>query len=224
MDKMYFYDEFASEFDEKMNMYDTNKRIVIVFDEMLGSRDLQGKKLLDAGSGTGWFSKAAYERGADVYSLDIGLNLLGLVGQKCDSEKIVGSVLQIPFADNTFDYIVNTEVIEHTPVPMQVIPELYRVLKPAGVLVLTVPNRIWYFSIVIANALKLRPYEGFENWVHWGQLQRCFKECGFKIEKIKGFHIIPFVSSRLYRLIDYFDRFDTSLGPIMLNIAVKARK
>jgi 2-polyprenyl-6-hydroxyphenyl methylase/3-demethylubiquinone-9 3-methyltransferase len=221
---MYFYDRFANEFDEAMNMYDTNKRMVIVFDEMLGSRNLESKKLLDAGSGTGWFSKAARERGADVFSLDIGLNILGLVAQKCDSERIVGSVLQLPFADNTFDYVVNTEVIEHTPVPMQVIPELHRVLRPAGVLVLTVPNRIWRFSVVIANALKLRPYEGFENWVHWGQLRRRFEECGFKIEVMKGFHIVPFVSPRLYNLIDCFDRFGAWLGPIMLNIAVKARK
>lgn len=224
MDKMYFYDGFANQFDERMNMYDTNKRLLIVFDQMLGSQDLQGKRLLDAGSGTGWFSKAAHERGADVYSLDIGLNLLNIVGQKCGSKKTVGSVLRIPFADNTFDHVVNTEVIEHTPAPMQVIPELYRVLKPGGVLVLTVPNRIWHFSVVIANALNLRPYEGFENWVYWGQLRRRLEECGFRIGEMKGFHIVPFVSSRLYGLIDCFDRFDTSLGPIMLNIAVMAHK
>jgi len=224
MGNMYFYDRFANQFDEKMNMYDTNKRIALIFDQVLGSLDLHGKKLLDAGSGTGWFSKVACGRGADVYSLDIGLNLLKIVGQKCDSQRIAGSVLQIPFAQNTFDCIVNTEVIEHTLAPMDVIPELYRVLRPGGVLVLTVPNRVWYFSVVIANALKLRPYEGLENWVHWRPLRKRFEECGFRIEEIRGFHIVPFVSPRLYRFVDLCDRFGTWLGPIMLNIAIKAQK
>ena len=63
--KMMFYDHFADQFDSKMNMYDTNKRLKIIFEELL-CEDLHNKKVLDAGSGTGWFSKKACELGADV--------------------------------------------------------------------------------------------------------------------------------------------------------------
>jgi len=55
---MYFYESFAGDFDSKMNMYDTQKRLDVVFNELL-TEDIKDLKLLDGGCGTGWFSKAA---------------------------------------------------------------------------------------------------------------------------------------------------------------------
>ena len=75
-EKGLFYDKFASEFDRKMNMYDTEKRVRVVFNALLSPKELKGKKLLDAGCGTGWFSRRAVELGAFVTSLDVGENLL----------------------------------------------------------------------------------------------------------------------------------------------------
>ena len=55
--KMYFYENFAKHFDSVVNMYDTNKRVEVFFSELL-YEDLIGRKLLDAGCGTGWFVSA----------------------------------------------------------------------------------------------------------------------------------------------------------------------
>ncbi len=51
--KRYFYDTIADDFDSIMDMYDTRKRLRIIFDEMLPDR-LNGKRIPDAGCGTGW--------------------------------------------------------------------------------------------------------------------------------------------------------------------------
>jgi 2-polyprenyl-3-methyl-5-hydroxy-6-metoxy-1,4-benzoquinol methylase len=189
-DKMYFYDKFANEFDSKMNMYDTNRRLDVFYNELL-IENIEGKKLLDAGCGTGWFSKYAFDRKAIVTSMDVGENLLSQVAKKCDSERVVGSILEMPFEDNSFDIVVSSEVIEHTPDPLSAIVEIFRVLKPGGTVILSTPNRLWFFSVWIANKLKLRPYEGLENWVGWYQLKRKFNNTGFKIEKMKGVHLFP---------------------------------
>lgn len=45
----------------------------------------------------------------------------------------------IPVEQNTFDYVLCTEVLEHVPKPVDTIRELSRVLKPGGTLILTVP-------------------------------------------------------------------------------------
>ena len=74
--KMLFYEFFADDFDSVVNMYDTRKRISVVFDELLAKEKLKNKKLLDAGCGTGWFSAVATKRGAQVTSMDIGKNFL----------------------------------------------------------------------------------------------------------------------------------------------------
>ncbi len=45
----------------------------------------------------------------------------------------------IPFKDNSFDGIICTEVLEHVPDPVPFIAELYRVLKPKGLAIITIP-------------------------------------------------------------------------------------
>src|SRR5439155_2387706 len=48
--------------------------------------------------------------------------------------------------DGTFDYVLITEVLEHTLQPFHVIAELYRILKPDGRLFLTVPFNFYIHS------------------------------------------------------------------------------
>jgi SAM-dependent methyltransferase len=45
----------------------------------------------------------------------------------------------IPFDDNYFDSVFSTEVFEHVFNPEQIIPELHRVLKPGGKMLITCP-------------------------------------------------------------------------------------
>lgn len=223
-EKMYFYESFAHEFDSKMNMYDTIKRVKVFFDECLKNEDLRGKQLLDAGCGTGWFSQKAAERGAIVTSMDLGENLLNEVAKKCETKRVVGSILEIPFNDNTFDYVISSEVIEHTPDPYVAIKEIYRVLKPGGIMVLSTPNQFWKWTLWIANKFNLRPYQGLENWSSYFKLKNeCIKN-GFIIEEIKGVHIIPFVHPITYRINDFFHRWNKILSPFMVNLVIKARK
>ena len=222
-DKTFFYDNFAEQFDKKMNMYDTSRRLEVIFRELL-TEDLSGKMLLDAGSGTGWFSREATLRGANVVSLDVGENILAQVAKKCETQRIVGSILEIPFADEYFDIVISTEVIEHTPGPRRAVQEMHRVLKKGGTLVLTVPNKIWHPAIVIANKLKLRPYEGYENWVGWLELRSWLDELAFFNVKMKGIHLFPFIFPSTYKFLKWMDRFGNTIGRVMLNICVKCTK
>lgn len=222
-EKMLFYDRFAEQFDSRMNMYDTNRRLQVIFEEFL-TEDITGKTLLDAGSGTGWFSREAALRGAKVVSLDVGENILAQVARKCDTQRVVGSVLDIPFDNEYFDFVISTEVIEHTPDPRKAIEEMHRVLKKNGSLVLTVPNKLWHFAITIANKLGLRPYEGHENWVGWFELKKWLQDTGFTIVCMKGLHLFPFIFPASYRFLKFIDRYSGGIGPIMLNLCVRCTK
>ena len=54
----------------------------------------------------------------------------------------------LPVADETFDYVLCTEVIEHMDVdPMFMLSEVNRVLKPGGVLIITTPNAVSTWAI-----------------------------------------------------------------------------
>ncbi len=221
--KMLFYESIASSFDSVVNMYDTHKRLDVVYRELL-TENIKGKTILDAGCGTGWFSQVAAGRGAKVTSMDVGSELLKQVAQKCHSHRVVGDLMKMPFKAKSFDVVVSSEVIEHVTDPEKAISEMYRVLKPGGILILTTPNRFWYFSLMIANLLKVRPYQGLENWQSWGELKKILQRKKFQIVTMRGVHLFPFVLPFTYPLLDFFHWFGYSLGPVMVNTAVKAVK
>ena len=208
-----------------MNRYEVEKRLRLVFDEVLRGRSLQGVEFLDAGCGTGLFSAGAAARGAAVTSLDVGEGLLSKVAEKCDSVRVVGDVQHLPFDDQSFDIVLSTEVIEHLRSPATGVQELARVLRPGGTLVLSTPNHAWHWLVTMANVLRLRPYEGLENWASWDELRGWVRQSGVAIEQMLGFNALPFVHPVTYPLIDRLDRLGGGrLGHRMINMMIVGSK
>ncbi len=52
----------------------------------------------------------------------------------------VANAERLPFADNSFDLVLCTQVIEYAPDPAAVMREIHRVLRPRGVLFLSAPS------------------------------------------------------------------------------------
>ena len=59
---------------------------------------------------------------------------------------IEGSVLEMPFADDSFDLAVSLDVIEHLEDDLAALRELRRVVAPGGALLVTVPAYQWLWS------------------------------------------------------------------------------
>lgn len=222
--KLFFYDTIADRFDAVANPYDLHRRLVIVFDELLGRETLAGRSVLDVGCGTGWFSQRAPARGARVTSLDIGENLLRQVREKCASTLVAADACLLPFVSDAFDVVISSECIEHTLDPGAALREIHRVTRPGGLLLVTVPNRLWRVSATVAAALKLRPYEGYEHWVGWFELRRLLRHLRAAIVEMRGFHVVPPLLPATWPWLRRVDRVGRVLGPVMLNIAVLARK
>ncbi|HWL95087.1 MAG TPA: methyltransferase domain-containing protein [Phycisphaerae bacterium] len=223
-DKQRFYDTIADSFDDIMNEYDVNRRLEVVFNELLASCDLRGLRLLDAGCGTGRFSEWAIQRGAAVTSLDIGPALLRTAGKRCRSQLTCGDVTRLPFGDATFDIVVSSECIEHTPDPRRAVMEVVRVCRPGGRVVITCPNRVWRWSCTLANLLGLRPYSGLENWPGYYQLRCWLRSAGCRDLGSAGIHFFPFVVKATHPLLRSLDRLGRSFGPLFVNQAHLATK
>ena len=219
-----FYDSIAGDFDRIMNRYDLDRRLQVMFDDLLSHIDLRGRRLLDAGSGTGFFSAAAQRRGAHVTAVDIGPMLLVEARRKGVERVVVSDVGRLCFPEGAFDVVISSECIEHTPSPRRSVLELARVLRPGGTLVLTCPNRTWRWSCTLANALGLRPYLGLENWPGWWQLRRWLGEGDLMVERHVGLHLFPFVIGATQPLLRRLDRAGAALGPLYVNQCVRASK
>lgn len=223
-DRQRFYDGIADEFDALMNRYDLARRIDVVFDQLLGDTDLRGALVLDAGCGTGEFSTAAMARGARVVSVDIGPKLLARTRSKGIAQVAAADVARLPFSDGTFDVVLSSECVEHTPSPRASVLELTRVLRPGGRLALTCPNRTWYWSCVVANRLGLRHYAGLEHWPAWRSLRRWVEQGGIRVEEHRGLHLFPFVLAATQPLLRWLDRFGSAAGWLYVNQCIAGTK
>ena len=95
-------------------------------------------KVLDLGCGNGDYSKRLKNLGFQVLAADLDEKRFRYSGdisfKKCDITR------ELPFEDNSFDFCLLLEVIEHLRNPYLVMSELGRILKPKGELILSTPN------------------------------------------------------------------------------------
>ena len=112
-----------------------------------------GDLVLDMGAGAGRHAFEVFRRGADIVALDYSLADLkdvsglfhamaeaGEVPADTSASTVNGDGTRLPFADDTFDRIVCSEVMEHIPDDAAAASELARVLKPGGTIAVTVPT------------------------------------------------------------------------------------
>ncbi len=107
--------------------------------EALEQNDVSGKGL-DLGCGNGFTGSVFMHRiGADDYhGIDRQAGFVSPL-ELGYASLTVGEIEALPFADETFDFLVAICVIEHIPEFDRALSEICRVLKPGGALICTVP-------------------------------------------------------------------------------------
>ena len=105
--------------------------------ELLGLRS--GESLLDVGCGPGFLLwEMAHEVGAlgRVVGVDVSADMLTLARNRCAEQKIISleeaNALSLPFADETFDVVVSTQVYEYVADIATALTEARRVLRTGG--------------------------------------------------------------------------------------------
>jgi ubiquinone/menaquinone biosynthesis C-methylase UbiE len=106
----------------------------------------QSHQLLDCGAGSGRFAKEM-ESHCQVLVLDDHEAALAMLRKRFRSEQVLSlSGEQIPLSDNSLDFITALDVLEHTPDDAAVVRGFGRLLKPGGVVVITVPASMALWS------------------------------------------------------------------------------
>ncbi len=93
-----------------------------------------GSEVLDIATGTGLIAKEFFGKVKKVTGMDISPDM-AKHAEGCMDEIIFAPVEQMPFSDNSFDAIVCRQGLQFTELD-QAIPEIHRVLKPGGTVVL----------------------------------------------------------------------------------------
>lgn len=129
---------------------------------------LRGMQLLDIGCGNGSYTVELSRRAKWVCALDIlEANLRAFREPIC---RVQGIGESLPFAAETFDAVTMIEVLEHTVSDIDVVHECFRVLRPSGLLILFVPNKLYPFEShpCHCGSLSLGPHVPFVSWLPSG--------------------------------------------------------
>ena len=96
----------------------------------------------------------------------------------------------IPFPDGAYDFVFCIEVLEHVPNPYGTLGEIHRVLKPGGVLVLSVPNP-YHLKEIIWNVLRIPDRQGhIYGWTRQ-TMTKLGEMNGFRLERTGGTYLHP---------------------------------
>ena len=104
-----------------------------------------GARILDAGCGSGR-NMVELARLGTVTGVELSETSVALARERDVGEVIAGSVLEMPFADDSFELAVSLDVIEHLEDDLGALRELRRTVAPGGALLLTVPAYQWLWS------------------------------------------------------------------------------
>ena len=146
------------------------------------------RKVLDCGSGIGYFSEFFAKRGGLVWALDPDINSMQYVKERHDFHCVVGDAQLLPLKSNSFDKILCSEVLEHVEDDERAVSEIARVGKNGAIVLLTVPSPEGVFGSRIKNIA--HEHEGTFEKHHRkgytiGQLKKMFEKNDIKIQDVQ---------------------------------------
>lgn len=102
--------------------YASEKRFMSFWHQLDEARTLDPGNVLEIGMGNGFFSSMLRKEGKDVVTLDFDRRL---------SPDVVGTVMDMPFSDDSFDVVACFQVLEHLPYEYfaSALAEIFRVAR-----------------------------------------------------------------------------------------------
>ncbi len=144
--------------------------------------DVAMERVLELGGGQSGLTALLYPR-ATVVNLDLDARY---AAHPCNQQSRVrflcADATRIPFADDSFDAVTMFDVIEHIPDDAGAMAEVFRVLRPGGVVLISTPNERWRFPYY-AVMKPLCPSEE-QMFAEWGHVRRGYSTS--QLERLIG--------------------------------------
>ncbi|MCS7000731.1 MAG: class I SAM-dependent methyltransferase [Bacteroidota bacterium] len=171
--------------------------------------------VLDVGCGNGWLARTLVPHGIAVCSLD-----LSLVNTRRALEEtphplhvaVVASSEHLPFAKETFDCVIASEVLEHLPEPERALEDMWRVVKPGGRIVISTPYKERIRHVLCIHCNQPTPIHAHLNSFDEQRLRHYLPHApmGYTIFGNKAllvlrtYRILGILPHSLWRAIDWF--------------------
>ncbi|WP_447984343.1 class I SAM-dependent methyltransferase [Nitrospira sp. Nam74] len=143
-------------------------------------------RILDVGCGAGKLLSDLREHGWQVYGVDFSPVAANYARSQHGLDVRLGDLFQAGYEDGFFDVVMFNHSLEHIYNPLEMLKEAHRIMKPGGLLFISIPN---------AGGLEARLFGKW--WVHWDTprhlyhfnkttMSRLVTDAGFRLGTIKS--------------------------------------
>jgi len=134
-----------------------------------------------------------------VYGIDVSPRLARMTSQKALQRGVhlslcVTDVRKLAFKDNRFDLIISTSTLDHFPEIDVALKELHRVLKPKGVIILTLHNAtnlLVHLMCKLMKAFRKYPFGYAEGTYSLPKTEQLMRTAGFSVEDSTAIIHVP---------------------------------
>jgi ubiquinone/menaquinone biosynthesis C-methylase UbiE len=201
--------------------------------EMLSAVLKEGNEVLELGCGTGYFTKELIKMNIRITAIDISPELLEEARKQVPSTNVtfqIQNAYEMDFGNQVFDAIIGSSVLHHLDI-RRAVSEMFRVLKPGGIVVFTEPNMMNPQIALQKNITWLKKKQGdspdetaFFRW----KIKLLLQNQGFKEVVVIPFDFLhPAIPQKLIKTITYLGKLAES-APLFKEIAgslfIKATK
>ena len=143
-------------------------------------------RILDAGCGTGGLIRRMAGRHPEWMWTGVDLEPIAVdfARSRSAAEIVQASLLELPFEDDRFDAVVCSDVLYHLDDDAAAVEELFRVLRPNGLLVINVPAHRWLWSYHDVTVHGRRRYVRDE-------VRGLLGAAGFEIQRVTHWNALP---------------------------------
>ncbi|MCW3987798.1 MAG: class I SAM-dependent methyltransferase, partial [Candidatus Bathyarchaeota archaeon] len=146
-----------------------------------------------------------------VYGIDISPQLVRMTSQKASQRGVhlslsVSDVRRLAFRNDRFDLIISTSTLDHFPEIDVALKELYRVLKPKGLIILTLHNTtnlLVYLMYKLMKVFRKYPFGYAQGTYSLRKTEQLMRTAGFSIEDFAAIiHVpplLPTIINEIYR-------------------------
>lgn len=167
----------------------------------------KGDKVLEIGSGMGEFTRYLVKTGAEITGLEITSEFVKKTRETIKAKNVVfcqGDIHGVPFKNNSFDFVVGNAILHHLDLK-KALPEITRVLKNKGKIILFEPNLTNPHVFLERKISILRRLSGVSPdetaFFRW-RLKKSLERAGFKNVQVRPFDFLhPLTPKALIGLV-----------------------
>lgn len=197
-DAVYFHSQNAGRWESnyKKKGFSARKGVLL---ELLAAHPLAGQSWLDAGCGTGTLARyLAEHKGCSILGVDASAAMIANCLPAPNAEfRQIRDICETGLPDGAFDGVLCSSVLEYLAEPRAALVELRRLLKPNGLLLVSVPN-----AHPIALWPQVTMHRLTKSLGRWRQnafldyskhsfsesgFRHLLRECGFRVEAVRQY-------------------------------------